>query len=174
MNKGETKQKITRVTTKNRIMKTTVLATLFTIAISVSGFSQRSLGVFDAVKLNDSITLATCLHYGLKANTTSFDGNTLLMEASRNGSYAAAALLLAHGAKVDTRNELGNTALMEATLRGDVRMATLLLQAGASTALINRAGETAVTIAEGFEKTAIARLFTEKGQHANEYYAKTR
>lgn len=155
-------------------MKTTLLATLFTIAVSVSGFSQKTLGVFDAVKLNDSTTLATCLHYGLKANTTSFDGNTLLMEAARNHSYAAATLLLAHGAKVDARNELGNTALMEATLRGDERMAEMLLQAGANMSIVNRAGETAVTIAEGFEKTAVASLFNNQDQHTKDRYAKLR
>jgi ankyrin repeat protein len=45
-----------------------------------------------------------CLHAGLKANTASIGGNTLLMEASRNGSYATAKLLLAHGAKVNRFN----------------------------------------------------------------------
>lgn len=155
-------------------MKTTVLAALFVIAVSVSGFSQKPLGVFDAVKQNDSATLATCLHYGLKSNTTNYGGNTLLIEASRSGSYAAAKLLLAYGAKVDAKNELGNTALMEATLRGDERMAAILLQAGASTIIINKAGETALSIANGFDKTAIARLITHQEQNGKDQYAKLR
>ncbi|GGH65026.1 ankyrin repeat protein [Filimonas zeae] len=95
-------------------------------------------------------------------------------QKSKSGSYAAAKLLLANGAKIDAKNALDNTALMEATSRGDVRMASLLMQAGANTALINKAGETALTIANGFEKTAIAVLFTEKAQSIKYRYAKLR
>lgn len=153
-------------------MKTTLLAALFTILVSVSGFGQKQLGVFDAIKMNDIPTLTMCLNNGLKPNTTNAIGNTLLMEASKTGNYTAAKLLLAHGAKVNTQNELGNTALMEATLRGDTEMVALLLNAGANTHLINIAGETALTIATGFEKTAIAQLFGEKS--IKEGYAKTK
>lgn len=142
--------------------------------VSVSGFSQKQSGVFDAVKLNDSTTLSMCLKSGLKANTTNAFGNTLLMEASKNGSYAAAKMLLEHKANVNAKNEMGNTALMEATLRGDVQMVAILLQAGASTSIINEVGETALTIAEGFEKTAITALFTEKNQNNKDGYAQAR
>lgn len=155
-------------------MKTTVLAALFVIALSVSGFSQKPMGIFDAVKHNDSTTLAMCLNAGLKANTANAYGNTLLMEASRSGSYAAAQLLLSHGAKVNTKDEMGNTALMEASLRGDEQMVALLLQAGASTVIINKAGETALSIADGFEKTAIAKLITTHEVNGKDQYAKLR
>ncbi|BAV04472.1 hypothetical protein SAMN05421788_110207 [Filimonas lacunae] len=155
-------------------MKTTIFAALFTIFATVSGYSQKHLGVFDAVKLNDSTTLAMCLNSGLKPNTANTTGNTLLMEASKNGSYAAAKLLLAHGAKVNAQNEMGNTALMEATLRGDAQMVTILMHAGANASIINTVGETAFTIAEGFDKADIAQLFTDKNEGSKEGYAKLR
>ncbi|BAV04467.1 ankyrin like protein [Filimonas lacunae] len=115
-----------------------------------------------------------CLNSGLKTNTANATGNTLLMEASKNGSYAVAKLLLAHGAKVNAQNELGNTALMEATLRGDAQMTALLLHAGANASIINSVGETAFTIAEGFDQTAIAKLLTAGNQNTKEGYAKLR
>lgn len=155
-------------------MKTSILAALFTIVVSTSAFSQKQLGVFDAVKLNDSTTLVMCLNSGLKANITDAMGNTLLMQASKNKSYAAAKMLLAHGAKVNAANELGNTALMEATLRGDAQMVAILLQSGANTASVNKVGETALTIAEGFDKTAIAKLISDKNQNDKDGYAKMR
>ncbi|BAV04473.1 hypothetical protein SAMN05421788_110208 [Filimonas lacunae] len=155
-------------------MKTTLFAALFTIFATTAAFSQKQLGVFDAVKLNDSTTLVMCLNGGLKANTTNTDGNTLLMEASKNGSYAAAKLLLAHGAKVNAQNEMGNTALMEATLRGDSKMAAILVQAGANISVINTVGETALSIAEGFDKNDIAQMFIAKDPHVKDGYAKTR
>lgn len=151
-------------------MKTTILAILFTITVNASGFSQKTPGVFNAVTHNDSITLAMCLNAGLKVNTATASGKTLLMEASRNGSHAAARLLLAHGAKVNARDGMGNTALIEASLRGDETMVALLLHAGASAAIINRAGETALTIAESLENTGIARLISGKeGDSRNQY-----
>lgn len=152
-------------------MKTTTLAVLFTIVTSVSGFSQKSPGVFDAVRFNDSTTLSLCLHAGLKVNTVNYGGNTLLIEAARSGSFAAAKILIAHGAKVDVQNEFGNTALMEASLRGNEQMVALLLAAGANTAKINKAGETAFSIAEEFDKTAVAQLLGEKEENKKEQYA---
>lgn len=143
-------------------MKATVLATLFTLFISVAGFSQRNSGAFYAVKINDSATLVMCLNSGLKANTTSFAGHSLLMEASRHGSYATARLLLARGAKVNAKDEMGNTALMEAAWKGDVKMVSLLLQAGANSSLVNNAGETALTIASDFERAAVTQLIADK------------
>lgn len=152
-------------------MKTTILSVLFTIAVSASAMSQKNLGVFDAVRMNDSTTLSLCLNAGLKVNTTNYSGNTLLIEASRSGSFAAAKMLVQHGAKVDVQNEMGNTALMEATLRGNEAMVALLLEAGANTTKKNIAGETALTIASGFEKTNIAALLNGNASGAKEEYA---
>lgn len=155
-------------------MKTSILTALFVTIVSVSAFSQKQPGVFDAVKRNDTTTLYMCLNSGLKVNTTGVMGNSLLMEASKNGSYAAAKMLLAHGAKVNAVNEMGNTALMEASLRGDAQMVAILLQSGANTAMINQVGETALTIAEGFDKTAVAKLITDRNQNSKEGYASLR
>lgn len=155
-------------------MKTTVLAALFTILVSASSFGQKQSGVFDAVRLNDSTTLAMCLNAGLKAGTANYNGTTLLMVASKSGSFAAAKLLLAHGAKIDAQNEMGNTALMEATLRGNEQMVALLLSAGANAGIRNEVGETALSIADNFEKTDIAKLFIEKHAGIKDNYAKQR
>lgn len=155
-------------------MKTTTLAILFTIIAHISGFSQKNPGVFDAVRFNDSTTLSLCLNAGLKVNTANYGGNTLLMEAARSGSFAAAKILVAHGAKVDIQNELGNTALMEASLRGNEQIVALLLAAGANTAKINKAGETAFSIAEEFEKTAVAKLLGGKEENKKEEYASSK
>lgn len=144
---------------------------MFTVAASVSGFSQKALGIFNAVKHNDSTTLVMCLNAGLKVNTANVSGNTLLMEASRNGSYAAARLLLAHGAKVNAKDEMGNTALMEAALRRDEAMVAILLHAGANAAIMNRAGETALTIAEDLGEAGIARMIASKEPNAKDQYA---
>lgn len=154
-------------------MKNILFATLLTI-VSVSGYSQNKSGVFHAVKVNDSATLVMCLNSGLKVNTTNFDGHTLLMEASRSGSYAAAKLLLSRGAKVNAKDQMGNTALMEAAWKGDVTMTSLLLQAGANTSLTNIAGETALSIATDFEKTAVVQLITGKDLNTKDGYVKQR
>jgi uncharacterized protein len=143
-------------------MKTSVLTALFVAVMGLSAHSQNKSGVFVAVKFNDSTTLAMCLRAGLKVNTVSTAGNTLLMEASRNGSYASAKLLLANGAKVDARDEMGSTALMEAAWKGDVAIATLLLKAGANSGLVNKAGQTALSIALDTQKEGIIKLLSNR------------
>lgn len=143
-------------------MKTIVLAALLTLVTSTAGYSQKQMGVFTAVKYNDSTTVTMCLHAGLKANATGMGGHTLLMEASQHKSYAVAKLLLAHGAKVNAKDEMGNTALMEAAWKGDVLMASLLLQAGANAGLINTSGQTALSLATDANNNAVVELLAKE------------
>ena len=152
-------------------MKTIVFAALFILVMSLSSYSQKGSGVFMAVRHNDSTAVGMCLNAGFKANATSMGGNTLLMEASRNGSYASARLLLSHGAKVNAKDEMGNTALMEAAWKGDVTMASLLLQAGANAGTVNKAGQTALSLATDANKTVIIQLLSGDAKYT---YAKQR
>ena len=73
------------------------------------------------------------LDAGADPNTTSADGETVLMTAARTGRVEAARALLVRGANVNAAETwMGETALMWAAAEGHAAMVKLLAEAGAA------------------------------------------
>jgi hypothetical protein len=88
--------------------------------------------MFQAVRLNDHGQVQELLKRGLDPNLTDPDGNTLLMEAAREGAIEAARLLISHGALLSSQNRYGENALMLAAFKGRDNLVGLMLKRGAS------------------------------------------
>src|SRR5438477_12223967 len=87
--------------------------------------------MIDAVKKDDTHTIASLLKRGFDASSSDQEGNTMLILAAKEGSQKAAKQLVAARAKVNTRNVLGETAVMLAALYGHVEIVRDLVVHGA-------------------------------------------
>ncbi len=75
-----------------------------------------------AASIDYAYGIAALLDHGADIDAQTIDGETALLVAVRNGSHAAADLLLARGANRDHADRYGNTALGWATRRQDAAM----------------------------------------------------
>jgi ankyrin repeat protein len=82
------------------------------------------------------------------------NGDTALIEASRNGHLEVVRILLRAEAEVDEVNPRGQTALLVAAAGGHARIVELLLAAGADRGIADENGDTAVMLAarNGFDQ----------------------
>ncbi|MCX7172498.1 MAG: ankyrin repeat domain-containing protein [Proteobacteria bacterium] len=92
-------------------------------------------GVYDdilnAVSRQDVGKVSDLLKRSVDVNTTDQEGNSLLMQAARNGDFPILEILLRNKANVLSINKYGDSALMLAALQGQLRSVEALVAAGA-------------------------------------------
>ena len=137
-----------------------VLAGICALAVAGSGLAQSLDDMFKAVKSNDGTTVERLLQRGVDVNSTDSRGETLLMQASREGHEEIVSQLIAYRAKVNARSGAGDTALMLAAIKGYLPIVTRLQAAGAE---INHSGWNPLLYAAFEGKTAVCRFLLEKG-----------
>lgn len=86
--------------------------------------------MFQAARLNDQVQVQNLLTRGLDPDLSDPDGNTLLMEAAKEGASDVFRLLVEAGAKLTNRNQYGDDALMLAALKGRLELVEALLNRG--------------------------------------------
>ena len=131
--------------------------------LSIFGVAQaQSLeDMFKAVKSNDASTVERLLQRGIDANSTDTRGDTLLMQASREGHEEIVVRLIAARAKINARNASDESALMLAALKGYLPIVTRLQAAGAE---MNHSGWNPLLYAAFEGKTPRVQIFTGKGR----------
>ena len=110
-----------------RIVRVLTLA----VAISLAPISAMAEDPYHdliyAVDSHDLSTVKELISRGMDVDTVDQAGSTLLMMASRIGSFDIASYLVAAGAKLNRRNRFGETALMLAALKGRLEICQLLI-----------------------------------------------
>ena len=116
-------------------MKTTItlfISVLLSILALGPAQAQPTLeDLFKAVQLGDTAGVQTLLDRGMDVNSTDPAGNSILMEAAREGKPEVVELLVARKVKVNAQNAVGDTAIMIAALTGRYDIVQTLRKAGA-------------------------------------------
>src|SRR6185503_20163681 len=106
---------------------------------------------------------------GADPNSTSREGQTVLMSAALNGRPDAMKVLLSHGAKVDTVEPAkGQNALMWAAGEGNAEAIALLIEFGANVHAKSKAGFTALLFAVRSDRQAAARILLDHGANVED------
>lgn len=93
--------------------------------------AQALVELLKAVEEGDVKRAVFYLDRGMDPNTTSADGNTILMIASRHGYTDLATMLIARKASLTRQSPVGDTALLMASLGKHLDVVKLLVFAGA-------------------------------------------
>ena len=91
--------------------------------------------VFDLVRNNKPVALASLLDQGIPVDLTDAKGDTLLILAVYHQHEELVDLLLARGANINALNDRGQTPLVCAVFRNNAVLTQKLLDAGANTSL---------------------------------------
>jgi uncharacterized protein len=134
---------------------------LFVLIGFSSAGAEESWRLFRAVKLDSAPAVRSAVQAGESPNVVNEDGDSPLLVALKNESYAAAdALATIPGVEVDGANKAGETALMMAALKGRVELCRVLIAAGAK---VNRSGWTPLHYAASGEEMALIDLLLKSG-----------
>lgn len=105
--------------------------TIATFLITGSAFAGVYDEMLNAINNQDIGSVKDLLQRGVDVNMTDPEGNSLLMQAARNGDIPILELLLTNKAKVLSKNKYGDSALMLAALQGHLKGVVALASAGA-------------------------------------------
>jgi ankyrin repeat protein len=120
-----------------------------------------SYRLFHFGKLDSAPGIRTALKAGEDPNALNDDGDSPLMVALKNESYAAAGVLAEHpGTEIDLANKVGETPLMMAALKGQTELCRKLIARGAK---LERSGWTPLHYAASGEQIAVVRLMLDSG-----------
>ncbi|MCZ7564294.1 MAG: ankyrin repeat domain-containing protein [Burkholderiales bacterium] len=99
-------------------MKSKLLLFISCISMAIGAWAQAPLleDLFKAVRLGDLTTVRKLLDRGLDINSTDQAGNSILVEAAREGHPRIVTLLVERKVNVNARNAVGDTAIMLAAL----------------------------------------------------------
>lgn len=117
----------------------------------------------NAVRADDSTTLARLLDAGSDINARDEHGQTGLMIAARDGRTTIVRWLVAHGADLNHTAKFNLSALMLAVINGRDAIVGILVDAGADRSIMGSgapgfAGKTALDIAEAGNRTIMIAL----------------
>jgi ankyrin repeat protein len=131
------------------------------IAFSSVSAAEESWRLFRAAKLDSAPAVRSAVKSGESPNVVNADGESPLLVALKNESYAAAeALADLAGADVDRANPVGETPLMMAALKGRLDLCRKLIALGAK---VNRSGWTPLHYAASGEEIAVVELMLDSG-----------
>lgn len=131
------------------------------IGVSSVGAADDSWRLFRAAKLDSAPSVRVGLKAGESPNVRNEDGDTPLIVALREDSFAAAeALADAPDLEVDLANKSDETALMMAALKGRTELCRKLIARGAK---LNRSGWTPLHYAASGEQVSAVRLMLDSG-----------
>jgi ankyrin repeat protein len=129
-----------------------------------SALAQSLERLLDAVELGRTSEVAAFLDRGLDPNSTSAEGQTILMVASRLGHMDVVKLLLQRKANVNRQSGAGDSALMLASLGGHLDVVKLLAESGAE---LSPRGWTALHYAAYGGSPEVVRYLLGRGANKN-------
>jgi ankyrin repeat protein len=137
------------------------------VLFAATAFAREAEPLFDSVRSDDQVTVASLLKQGADPNARADDGATGLCWAALRGNTAIAAKLLEAGANPDLTNELGIGPLSLAITNGSREMVKLLLENGAGPNVARENGETPLMTAARLGQTDVMKMLLVRGANAN-------